>query len=156
MVGRRLAGAIRAATERGPRDFAELLLTPGVGARTVQALALVAEIVHGAPCRFSDPARFSLAHGGKDRHPFPVPLRVYDRTLAVMRAAVESARLGNDDRLAALRRLDAEARRLERAEAGVFDAFVAHEEQHTAEWGGMSVFGPERKRPAPKKQLALF
>jgi hypothetical protein len=154
VVGRRLAGAIRAAADRGPSDFAELLLTPGVGARTVEALALVAEIVHGAPCRFSDPARFSLAHGGKDRHPFPVPLRVYDRTLAVMRAAVENARLGNDERLAALRRLDAEARRLERAEAGLFDAFVAREEEHSAEWGGMSVLGPERKKP--KKQLALF
>ena len=62
----------------GPQDFAELLLVPGVGARTVRALALVAEVVHGAPCRFSDPARFSVAHGGKDRHPYPVPLKVYD------------------------------------------------------------------------------
>ena len=65
---------LAAAADRGPKDFAELLLTPGVGARTVQALAMVAEVVHGAPCRFTDPARFSLAHGGKDRHPFPVPL----------------------------------------------------------------------------------
>ena len=64
-----------------PDDFAELLLTPGVGARTVQALAMVAEVIHGAPCRFSDPARFSLAHGGKDGHPFPVPLEVYDETI---------------------------------------------------------------------------
>ena len=61
---------LAAAAERGPADFAELLLVPGVGARTVRALAMVAEVVHGAPCRFSDPARFSLAHGGKDRHPF--------------------------------------------------------------------------------------
>jgi len=59
-------------------DFPELLLIPGVGPRTVQALAMVAEVVHGAPYRFTDPARFSVAHGGKDRHPFPVPLRVYD------------------------------------------------------------------------------
>ena len=70
---RRLHGNLAAAAERGPVDFPDLLLTPGVGARTVRALALVAEVVHGAPCRFSDPARFSLAHGGKDRHPFPVP-----------------------------------------------------------------------------------
>ena len=54
---------------------------PGVGARTVRALAMVAEVVHGAPYRFTDPARFSFAHGGKDRHPFPVPLKVYDETL---------------------------------------------------------------------------
>ena len=70
---RRLHGTLAAAAERGPADFAELLLVPGVGARTVESLAMVAEVVHGAPCRFSDPARFSLAHGGKDRHPFPVP-----------------------------------------------------------------------------------
>ena len=72
-----------------PKDFAELLLVPGVGARTVQALAMVAEVVHGAPCRFTDPARFSLAHGGKDRHPFPVPLKVYDETIRVLKSAVQ-------------------------------------------------------------------
>ena len=64
-----------------PADFADLLLTPGVGRRTVEALAMVAEVVHGAPYRFQDPARFSLAHGGKDRHPYPVPLKVYDEIL---------------------------------------------------------------------------
>ena len=80
MIGRRLYGNLAAAADRGPTDFADLLLTPGVGPRTVRALAMVAEIVHGAPYRFSDPARFSFAHGGKDGHPFPVPLRVYDET----------------------------------------------------------------------------
>ena len=73
IVGRRLRGNLAAAADRGPKDFVELLQVPGVGARTVRALAQVAEIVHGAPYRFSDPARFSFAHGGKDRHPFPVP-----------------------------------------------------------------------------------
>ena len=73
IVARRLHGNLAAAAECGPQDFAELLLVPGVGARTIRALAQVAEVVHGAPYRFSDPARFSVAHGGKDRHPFPVP-----------------------------------------------------------------------------------
>ena len=82
--------------DRGPADFADLLLVPGIGARTVRSLAMVAEVVHGAPCRFSDPARFSLAHGGKDRHPFPVPTRVYDRTIEVMKSAVAAAKLGQD------------------------------------------------------------
>src|SRR5205085_142370 len=72
---RRLHGTLAAAAERGPADFSDLLLTPGVGARTVQSLAMVAEVVHGAPYRFHDPARFSLAHGGKDRHPYPVPIK---------------------------------------------------------------------------------
>ena len=113
-VTRRLHGTLAAAAERGPADFAELLLTPGVGARTVQALAMVAEVVHGAPYRFTDPARFSLAHGGKDRHPFPVPLKVYDETIRVLKSAVRQAKLGRDEELAALRRLDEQARRLER------------------------------------------
>jgi uncharacterized protein len=111
----RLHAALRAAAERGPKDFGELLLTPRVGARTVAALALVAEVIHGAPSRFSDPARFAMAHGGKDGHPFPVPLEVYDQTLSVLSRAMARARLGNDDRLWALARLDAQARALERA-----------------------------------------
>jgi len=97
IVARRLHGNLAAAAECGPRDFAELLLVPGVGARTVRALAQVAEIVHGAPYRFSDPARFSVAHGGKDRHPFPVPLKVYDRTIDVLKTAVRKAKLGQSE-----------------------------------------------------------
>src|SRR5262245_42997132 len=104
---RRLGRTLAAVGERGPQDFAELLLVPGVGGRTLFALALVAEVIHGAPSRFGDPARFSLAHGGKDGHPFPVPLTVYDQTIAVLKRAVARAKLGDGDRLAALRRLDA-------------------------------------------------
>src|SRR3954467_13641893 len=83
---RRLQGTLAAAAAAGPADFPELLLVPDVGPRTVQSLAMVAELVHGAPCRFTDPARFSFAHGGKDRHPFPVPLRVYDETIGVLKS----------------------------------------------------------------------
>ena len=117
---RRLHGNLAAAADRGPADFSELLLTPGVGARTVKALALVAEVVHGTPCRFSDPARFSLAHGGKDRHPYSVPLKVYDETIRVLKSAVQKAKLGQDEALVALQRLDEEARRLERVAKGPF------------------------------------
>src|SRR5579862_5292985 len=113
IVVRRLRGNLATAADRAPVDYTELLLTPGVGARTVKALAMVAEVIHGAPCRFTDPARFSLAHGGKDRHPYPVPLKVYDRTISVLKTAVERAKLGNDERLGAIRRLDEQARRLE-------------------------------------------
>jgi uncharacterized protein len=140
---RRLHGAMAAAAERGPRDFEELLLVPGVGARTVLALALAAEVIHGAPCRFTDPARFSLAHGGKDGHPFPVPLRVYDRTLQVLRQAVDRARLGQDDRLAAIRRLDGEARRLEAAATGPsLPDHLAREREDSWRYGGRTVHGP--------------
>ncbi len=141
---RRLRGNLAAAAERGAADFPDLLLTPGVGARTVRALALVAEVVHGAPCRFSDPARFSLAHGGKDRHPFPVPLKVYDETIRVLRSAVQKAKLGQDEELAALQKLDSESRKLERAATGpTFDDLLAKEGAQSHQYGGRSVFGWE-------------
>ncbi len=141
---RRLHGAIAAAADRGPKDFSQLLLVPGVGARTVRALAMVAEVVHGAPCRFSDPARFSLAHGGKDRHPFPVPLKVYDETINVMKSAVLKGRLGRDEEMQALKRLDDQTRRLERYVTGPdLKEIVAGEFRQSAEWGGRSVFGWE-------------
>jgi uncharacterized protein len=148
---RRLHGALAAAADCGPSDFAELLLVPGVGARTVQSLAMVAEVVHGAPCRFADPARFSLAHGGKDRHPFPVATKVYDKTIEVLKSAVANAKLGNDDRLAAIRRLDEEARRLERHASGPsLPEFVAEERLRSHDYGGSSVFGwaPEPAAPS--------
>jgi len=144
VILRRLHGALAAAADRGPRDFADLLSVPGIGARTVRSLAMVAEVVHGAPCRFSDPARFSLAHGGKDRHPFPVPIRVYDRTIAVMKSAIDAARLGNDEKLDAIRRLDEQARRLERTATGPsFDALIQEEHVRSHKYGGRSVFGWE-------------
>jgi hypothetical protein len=142
---RRLHGTLAAAAERGPVDFPELLLTPGVGARTVRSLAMVAEVVHGAPYRFADPARFSLAHGGKDRHPYPVPLKVYDETLRVMKSAVASARLGQDEKLQALQRLDHQARRLEGvAEGPPLDSFIAAERAASPALDGRSVFGWEK------------
>jgi uncharacterized protein len=142
---RRLRGNLAAAADRAPSDFSELLLVPGVGARTVRALAMVAEVVHGAPYRFTDPARFSFAHGGKDRHPFPVPLRVYDETIRVLKSAVRSARLGREEELAALQRLDAQARRLERHAAGPsVDQLIAQERAFSHAYGGRSVFGWEQ------------
>jgi uncharacterized protein len=102
-------------------------------------------VIHGAPCRFADPARFSLAHGGKDRHPYPVPTRVYDQTIAVLKSAMSGASLGNDERLGAIRRLDEQTRRLERNATGPsLPEFVAEESARSAEYGGRSVFGWER------------
>jgi uncharacterized protein len=141
---RRLHGTLAAAVERGPADFSDLLLTPGVGARTVQSLAIVAEVVHGAPYRFHDPARFSLAHGGKDRHPYPVPIKVYDETIRVLKSAVQKAKLGRDEEMQALKRLDNQARQLERTATGPsFESFVALERTKSFALGGRSVFGWE-------------
>ncbi|MDR6666594.1 DUF763 domain-containing protein [Rhizobium sp. 1399] len=141
---RRLHGNLAAAADRGPVDFEDLLLVPGVGARTVKALALVAEVVHGAPCRFSDPARFSIAHGGKDRHPFPVPLKVYDETINVMKSAVLKGKLGREEELQALRRLDDQSRTMERYVTGPdLKEIVAGEFRQSSAFSGRSVFGWE-------------
>src|SRR3954463_13914403 len=144
LFSRRLHGTLAAAAERGPVDFPELLLTPGVGLRTVRSLAMVAEVVHGAPYRFTDPARFSLAHGGKDRHPYSVPIKVYDETISVLKAAVQNAKLGRDEEMQALKRLDDQARRLERSAQGPsLQAFIAGERAASAQLDGRSVFGWE-------------
>lgn len=154
VIARRLRGNLAAAADRGAKDFPELLLTPGVGARTVKALALVAEVMHGTPCRFSDPARFSLAHGGKDRHPFPVPLKVYDETIGVLKRAVQSARLGREEQLSALKRLDDQARNLEaHANGPTVEGFIAGEMEASPFYDGRSVFGWEAElRAASPKQ----
>jgi len=164
VLQRRLHATLAAAAESGPRDFADLLLVPGVGARTVLSLALVAEVVHGAPCRFADPARFSLAHGGKDGHPYPVPLTIYDETLRVLKDAVARAKLGQSDRLSAIERIDQQARRLENQPGPGFDTFVREERARSQTWGGRTVWDdrqaqrPHPKRTAPKpaeQQLRL-
>jgi hypothetical protein len=151
VFSRRLHGTLAAAVERGPVDFPELLLTPGVGARTVRSLAMVAEVVHGAPYRFRDPARFSLAHGGKDRHPYPVPVKVYDETIRVLKSAVQNAKLGRDEEMQALKRLDDQARQLERTVEGPsLESFIATERAASPALDGRSVFGWERDLANPK------
>lgn len=148
---RRLYSTLRAAADFVPETFDDLLLVRGVGPRTVASLAMVAEVLHGAPSRFQDPARFSLAHGGKDGHPFPVPLAVFDTTIRVTRNAVERAKLGNDDRLAALRTLDRQARAIEaRAsdeEIALVDVarIIDEERALSHRYGGRTVAGPARR-----------
>ncbi len=151
--GRRLRATLASAADRGPQDFPELLLTPGVGARTVKALAMVAEVVHGAPYRFEDPARFSFAHGGKDRHPYSVPLKVYDETIRVLKSAVTNAKLGREEALGAIKRLDDQARVLERSDSrgpSVQD-LIAQERERSHLYGGRSVFGWEQPPARGKK-----
>jgi uncharacterized protein len=141
----RLYANLTAAADRGPADFAELLLVPGIGARTVRALAMVAEVMHGAAYRFTDPARFSFAHGGKDRHPFPVPLLVYDQTIHVLKSAVRNAKLGREEELAALKRLDDQARLVDRhTSSPPVEALIAEERRLSHSYAGRSVFGWER------------
>jgi hypothetical protein len=137
---KRLHATLAAAADRAPKDFADLLLTPGLGARTVASLAFVAEVIHGAPYRFSDPGRFSLAHGGKDGHPFPVPLRVYDETVSVLKRAIGNARLGRREELDAINRLDDQARTIDKVARGPsFAEHIAAEREHSRDYGGRTV-----------------
>jgi uncharacterized protein len=139
---KRLGAVLAVAHEQDLRDFASLLLVEGLGPRTLQSLALIAEVVHGAPARFSDPARFSFAHGGKDGHPFPVPLKTYDESLAVLRRSLESAHLGHTEKLEGFRRLDRLTRKVEeeRNPKADFDAAIGHERAISSAIGGRTVF----------------
>ena len=149
---KRLGAVLALAYERELRDFAELLLVEKLGPRTLQSLALIAEVVHGAPSRFSDPARFSFAHGGKDRHPFPVPLKTYDASLNYLRSALDVAKVGDKDKLDGFRRLEQFTGAIERAlePQADFDAIIAHEKKLSPSLGGRSVFDDK------PRQLPLF
>jgi hypothetical protein len=156
---RRLGAVLAVSYERQLRDFASLLLTENLGPRTLQTLALVAEVVHGAPSRFEDPARFSFALGGKDGHPFPVPLKTYDESLRFLRTAVDRAKAGDTDKSDGLRRLDGLVRKVERQfkPDADFDSLMAHERAISPSLGGRTVFD-DKRRPVPSKpaQMSLF
>ncbi len=152
---KRLGAVLAAAHERDLHDFASLLLVENLGPRTLQSLALIAEVVHGAPARFTDPARFSFAHGGKDRHPFPVPLKTYDESITVLRSALDRARVGDTEKLAGFHRLEGFVRAIEKrcSPEADFEAAVAHERRISPSLEGRSVFDD---RPRPPRQLTLF
>lgn len=139
---KRLGAVLAVAYERDLHDFAELLLTENLGPRTLQSLALVAEVAHGTPSRFSDPARFSFAHGGKDRHPFPVPLKTYDQSLNFLRTSLDAAKLGDTDKIEGLRRLEKFVQTVETEldPQADFGATIAHENAISPSLGGRSVF----------------
>ncbi|HEY1303540.1 MAG TPA: DUF763 domain-containing protein [Vicinamibacterales bacterium] len=149
---KRLGAVLALANERDLRDFASFLLLEQLGPRTLQSLALVAEVVHGAPARFEDPARFAFAHGGKDGHPFPVPLEVYDESIAVLRRAIDSAKLGYTDKLQGMARLDAFTRAIEARRGPEADvaATIDHERRISPSLGGRTVFDP----PSPRLRRA--
>jgi len=82
--------------------------------------------------------------GGKYSHSFWCLLKVYDETIRVLKSAVQKARLGQDEELGALKRLDDEARRLERLASGPsLEELVAQETERSHTYGGRSVFGWE-------------
>jgi hypothetical protein len=153
---KRLGAVLAVAYERDLRNFASLLLVENLGPRTLQSLALIAEVVHGTPIRFSDPARFSFAHGGKDRHPFPVLLKTYDESISVLRRALDQARIGDSEKLDGMKRLDRFTKTVENrlSPEADFHAAIQHENAISQSLGGRSVFDD---RPTKRsKQLDLF
>jgi uncharacterized protein len=156
---KRLGTVLWLAHDKQPKDFEELLLLEGVGPRTMQSLALVSEVIHGTPSRFKDPARFSFAHGGKDGHPFPVPVRVYDETISTLQTAVEKAKIDNSDKQLAIKKLHEIATRAEKdfIPQDNLQEVIQKERDESWKYGGKTVFG-DAKPPAGKKgqQLRLF
>lgn len=138
---KRLGGVLATAYESRPENFESLMLTPGLGPRTLQSLALVSEVIYGTPSRFTDPARFSFAHGGKDGHPFPVPLKIYDESISVLRESIEKSKLGYKDKSECIRRLHTTALNIEKkcSPEVDFDAAIEFERSHSKEWKGKTV-----------------
>jgi hypothetical protein len=157
---RRLGAVLATSYDRQLQDFASLLLVENLGPRTLQTLALIAEVVHGAPSRFRDPARFSFALGGKDRHPFPVPLKTYDESLAFLRRALDSAQLGYTEKMEGFKRLDGLVRKVEQRHEPIadFESAIRHEHAISRELGGRSVLDDHResKLRRDSRQLTLF
>jgi hypothetical protein len=155
---KRLGSVLAVAQEREIMDTESLLLLEGLGPRTLQSLVLVSEVIHGTPSRFSDPARFSFAHGGKDGHPFPVPVNVYDETIQTLNTAVHKAKLGQSDKADAIKNLSKAAESLEAhfTPNNNFQELIEKERNDSWKYGGRTVFGKAQK-PKPKNtQLKLF
>ena len=153
---KRLGAMLWFIQKKEPGNFEELLLLDGMGPRTLQSMALVSEVIYGTPARFKDPARFSFAHGGKDGHPFPVPVRVYDETIGQLQNAVQRAKIGNSDKQQAIKKLHDIAMRSEKdfIPNSNLGELIEQERKDSWKYGGKTVFGDAK---APKDvQLRLF
>lgn len=156
---KRLGALLYVTREQQPQNFEDLLMLEGVGPRTMQSLALVSEVIHGAPSRFKDPARFSFAHGGKDGHPFPVPIKIYDESIQILQKGIEKSKLGNSDKLKSINKLHQIVLDAEKNFTPNFDIQQVIEEERSMSWqyGGKSTMGDAKKPAAPKAiQLSLF
>lgn len=155
---KRLGAMLWLTHDKQPADFEELLLLRGLGPRTLQSLALVSEVIYGAPSRFIDPARFSFAHGGKDGHPFPVPTKVYDETLNVLQTAVQKAKLGQTDKQQAIKKLSELAQQAEKdfVPNNNFEQLIEKERNDSWKYGGRTVKGKAKPPKQNQEQLKLF
>ena len=152
-------GSILALAETADKStFENLLLTKGLGPRTLQSLTLVSEVIYGTPSRFKDPARFSFAHGGKDGHPHPVPTKIYDKSITTLETAINKAKIGHTDKQKALKKLHQSAMRIEKEFVPTenVEKLIEKEQSMSHHFGGMTVFGPSKPRVDKNGQLGLF
>ena len=156
---KRLGTVLWLAYDNRSENFEELLLLQGLGPRTLQSLTLVSEVIHGTPSRFKDPARFAFAHGGKDGHPFPVPLKVYDESITTLQTAVQRSKLGQTDKQEAIKALTKLAQQAEKnfIPQNNFDALIEKERDDSWKYEGRTVLGKATPRKTSKDvQLRLF
>jgi len=155
---KRLGSVLWLAHEKQPSDFEALLLLEGLGPRTLQSLTLVSEMIYGTPSRFKDPARFSFAHGGKDGHPFPVPVKIYDETIHTLKTAVEKAKIGQADKQQAIKSLSQLAMQAEKNFVPNADLYKVIEKEREESWkyDGRTVFGKAPKLSKKDQQLNLW
>lgn len=158
---KRLGAVLAVAHDKGVSNFESLLLTNGLGPRTLQSLTLVSEVIHGTPSRFKDPARFSFAHGGKDGHPFPVPLKIYDETINVMENVINKSKIGVTDKSKCLNKLHSMAKEIENNNNPSVNLkkLIKKEFKNSAEYDGRTVFSSSqnnKKNFQYEKQLRLF
>ncbi|WP_276368286.1 DUF763 domain-containing protein [Chryseolinea sp. H1M3-3] len=155
---KRLGAVLTLAHEMQTNNFESLLLLEGAGPRTIQSLTLVSEIIYGTPSRFNDPARYSFAHGGKDGHPFPVPLKVYDETIGILKTSIDRAKLGLGEKQQAIQKLSAMAQKIEKSFVPnpFFDEVLATERDNSYKYDGMTVMGKAQPPKLKNQQLKLF
>jgi len=155
---KRLGAVLSLAQEQDMRCIEDVLLLEGVGPRTLQSLTLISEVIHGTTSRFSDPARFSFAHGGKDGHPFPVPTKVYDESIALLQHALDKAKIGYHDRSMAIKNLTKIAQQRERdfIPNNSLDELIQYERTHSWKYGGRTVMGKAKPPQTIDRQLKLF
>lgn len=155
---KRLGAALALAHETDISNMESLLLLKDVGPRTLQSLTLVSEVIHGTPSRFEDPARFSFAHGGKDGHPFPVPTKVYDETIAHFDKAIHLSKMGDNDKSEALKKLSFIEQDMEKGFTpnDNFDKWIEKERGESYKYGGMTIKGKAKNPFNDGEQLKLF
>ncbi|MFW5657537.1 MAG: DUF763 domain-containing protein [Bacteroidota bacterium] len=149
---KRLGAALAIAYEGNLQDFESLLLVKGLGPKTLRSLVHVSEIIHGTPSRFSDPARFSFAHGGKDGHPFPVQTKVFDQSIDVLKRSLEKARMDHSDRNRGLKKLHEFQQEIEKQfmPNNAFYDYIDKERRESAQVGGRTVFDKKSTKKVTK------